>query len=48
MKYALMKKYYTHTHDLQVNSLLVTLLLSVCLHTGKWFQVLLSNTNNSI
>ena len=35
-----------------MNNLFVTLFLNklelICLHTVKWFQVLLSNTNNSI
>ena len=40
-----------YTYDLWVNCLLVTLFLHkpelICLHTDKWFQVLLSNTNSS-
>ena len=41
-----------YIYDLKVNSLLVTLFLNeldfICLHTVKWFQELLLNTNNSI
>ena len=42
---------YTKIYDFLVNSLLVTFLNDpefICLHTVKAFQVLLSNTNNSI
>ena len=40
-------------YDLYVNSLLITLLLNkwlelICLHTFKWFQVLLFHMSNSI
>ena len=40
-------------YDLYANSLKVALFLNellelICLHTVKWFQVGLSNTNNSI
>ena len=42
---------FTYTHNLETNSLLVTPFLIepelIYLHTVKWFQVLLSNTNNS-
>ena len=39
---------YIYIYSLQITLFLDDILELICLHTIKWFQVFLSNTNNSI